>query len=204
MKIVQFFVPCNKCLQIAHMFHPLIIWIKTYARLLHVKVLPRLFPKFVKSFWKSFCWTFTVRQRSCGKVGLMFSVVYVCVFTGDSTPPLPMFHWFSLCWETPLPALPPRHRTSKHGYPPDMRPHCTAPALVRTPCWWHLVVRTGNLEELPGGGYWSTYSQQADGTHPTGMLSCASCYSKFYPLSHLKCYIKLSNFNFQRTSVIPQ
>ena len=68
--------------------------------------------------------------------------------------------------------------------------HPNPPTWDTNPCYWHLVVITGNLFKLvhlriypltppppqlvptPSGGHRNTYGWQAGGTHHTGMYSC--------------------------------
>ena len=96
------------------------------------------------------CFTvITARKRSCGKA--MFSQLSVILFRGRRWP-LPMMHW-------------------------NMGT-CT------TDIWWSSLDTCSNLftwgpnTPLPPavvistGGHWNMYSWQADGRHPTGMLSC--------------------------------
>ena len=69
----------------------------------------------------------------------------------------------------------PGHQTCA---PPSRGPVLPDPA----PCYWHLMAITRYLFKivhlrappvvLTSGSHWSTYSWQAGGTHPTGMLSC--------------------------------
>ena len=62
-----------------------------------------------------------------------------------------------------------------------------------SPCYWHLVIITGDLLKLihlrayplpvltSSGGQWNKYVWQAGGTHPTGMLSCLYRIARIIP-----------------------
>ena len=99
----------------------------------------------------------------------MFSVISLChsVHRRDPMWPLPMMHWFSL-YRAPW--------TSDLGTRPTL-----PPPLYSSNIWWWSLDTCSNLfiwgppQLVTSGGChwkWSTYSVQAGGSDPTGMLSC--------------------------------
>ena len=145
----------------------------------------------VLQFWleQDYYWIFTISQRSCGKV--MFSVMFLSV-------QYDRYSWRNRLVPSPL------HGATGIGSPwlqfslllisrtaLDIRhvplPHVALFSLALPPAtdiWWPSLETFSNLFTwglvLTSGSHWSTYSWQAGGTHPTGLLSCTMFFSVVY------------------------
>ena len=117
----------------------------------------------------------TVHKQSCGKV--MFSQLSVChSVQGFPMWPVPMMHW-----DMGNPPIP----DTKYGTSSSPSPRIANMGPTPSPCYWHLVVITGDLFKLAhlrthplmvltsSGGHQNMHGRQANGTHPTGMLFCS-------------------------------
>ena len=105
---------------------------------------------------------FSARRRSCWNVCFQ-----PCLSVGQTfCQPGRMGGGEFPMW--PLPSEPHYTGIPRHGLPLWIwDPTVQGPASPSGPCWWYLFT-WGPFSQLMliSGGYWSTYSWQAGGTHP--------------------------------------
>ena len=149
----------------------------------------RILSSVLSSMINLFLKIFSMMQETAGR-SCFDRCLSVILFRGVPMWPLAMMHWemgSSLYpWipdmrPTPSPIPPPRT-----PWIPDMGPTPSPAADI----WWSSLETCSNLFAwgptpppvlISSGGHWNTYSWQAGGTHPTGMLSCITKSFGFSP-----------------------